>query len=60
MARCPPELATAQKVTNLMRIRKGREWWIRNGDDINLTFDLRPNSPALHHFRAYLRRRDFP
>ena len=60
IARLSPELATARKVSDLMKIRKGREWWIKNGDDINLTFDLRPNSPALRRFRAYLRRKDFP
>jgi hypothetical protein len=56
----PPELAGARRVSDLMATQEGREWWIRNGDDINLTFDLSPNSPALRRFRAYLRRRGFP
>lgn len=56
----PAELAAARRVSELMETREGREWWIRNGDDISLTFDLSPNSPALRRFRAYLRRRGFP
>jgi len=56
----PPELCAARNVSDLMGTREGREWWIRNGDDINLTFDLSPKSPALRRFRTYLRRKGFP
>jgi hypothetical protein len=56
----PDELAAARRVSDLMGTREGRDWWIRNGDDISLTFDLSPNSPARRRFRAYLRRKGFP
>jgi hypothetical protein len=56
----PSELAAARRVSDLMKTQEGREWWIRNGDDINLTFDLSRNSPALRRFRAYLRQKGFP
>jgi hypothetical protein len=56
----PPELTAARRVSELMETREGREWWIRNGDDISLTFDLSPNSPALRRFRTYLRLKGFP
>ena len=58
--RLPPELAAARQVSDLMKTPEGRVWWIRNGDDINLTFDLSPGSPARRRFRAYLRRKSFP
>jgi GNAT superfamily N-acetyltransferase len=56
----PPELAAARKISDLMETREGREWWIRDGSDIDLTFDLSANSPARRRLRAYLRRKGFP
>ena len=56
----PPGLAAAGRVSELMETREGREWWIRNGDDIGLIFDLSPNRRLFGAFRTYLRRKGFP
>ena len=55
--RLPPELASSRKVSNLIETREGRDWWLKNGDDINVMFDARPKTAALRRLRAYLRRK---
>jgi hypothetical protein len=56
----PEELVEARMVSDLVETGEGRDWWLKHGDDINVIFNLRGNSPARRRLRAYLRRKGFP
>lgn len=41
-------------VRDLMQTAEGRDWWKRNGYQIDLTFDLTPGSQSRQDLKAYL------
>jgi GNAT superfamily N-acetyltransferase len=49
----PPELAGAERVSDLMTTEGGRSWWANNGGTVSLAFDLNPNSLSQRIWRAY-------
>jgi 2'-5' RNA ligase len=52
----PAELADAKNVSDLMGTKEGRDWWQKNGDTIDMEFDLRPGSRHLKRWHEYLER----
>jgi hypothetical protein len=60
LRKLPPELVRARRVNDLLQTKQGRQWWFKNGDSISVAFHLRPRSPNLRWFRAYLRRKGLP
>jgi hypothetical protein len=60
LRKLPPVLAAARRVNDLLQTEQGKQWWFKNGDSINVAFDLGPRSASLHWFRAYLRRKGLP
>lgn len=58
--RLPGDLAWASRVRNLISCKEGQAWWWEHGDSVSVVFDLTPGSPALRHFRGYLRRKGLP
>ncbi len=60
IGRLPANLVETRMLSDLMETAEGREWWLKNGDDINVIFDLRTKSPARRRLRAFLSRKGFP
>lgn len=51
----PAGLKDAQKLSDLMRSGKGKQWWKANGKTVTCTFDLDPNSVSGKVWDAYQR-----
>jgi len=60
VAGLPPGLSGARRISELMATQEGRDWWLANGETMLLTFDLRPGSPDLARWHAYLREKTRP
>lgn len=58
--RLPRDLAWASRVSHLISSKEGQAWWWDHGDSVSVVFNLKPGSPALRHFRGYLRRKGLP
>jgi RNA polymerase sigma factor (sigma-70 family) len=43
----------ATKVSHLMATPEGRAWWRENGDTMDMTFDLSPDSPSMKVLAGY-------
>lgn len=50
-----PEHDTAERVSDLMRTERGREWWKQNGGTWSGTFDLSPGSLSRRVLSNYLK-----
>lgn len=50
----PPELASANTLSELYDTPGGKEWWIENGDSVKLSFDLSPRSDSIKKLNSYL------
>jgi SPP1 gp7 family putative phage head morphogenesis protein len=53
-SKLPPELASAQTVSDLMMTPDGREWWRLHGQSLDMSFDLDPSSRSSEHLEIYL------
>lgn len=47
----------AERMSDLMASQAGRDWWKKNGYDLEMEFDLTPGSRSLQIHEAYLRER---
>jgi hypothetical protein len=56
-AALPPGLKGAQRVSDLYRTKEGREWWEKNGQGLEMTFDLSPGSYSLKKMASYFAER---
>jgi hypothetical protein len=52
-----PRFRDAPRVSDLLRMPGGAEWWRENGHSVQLAFDLGPQSRSSQTFDAYLRER---
>lgn len=46
-----------KRVSELMRTKEGRDWWAKNGNSIDLEFDLAPGSYSMKTWEAYQSRK---
>lgn len=56
-SKLPQQFSGFTKVSQLMDTPEGRTWWKKNGDDIDLTFDLAEGSRSMQVLEAYMRDR---
>jgi hypothetical protein len=57
ITKLPPALKSARTVQQLYSTPAGKAWWEKNGNDIDLSFDLKPNSNSRKVLNAYLARK---
>jgi len=50
----PQEWANFRTIQQLMQTQAGRDWWKINGDSLDLTFNLKPNSLSMRLLKQYL------
>lgn len=50
----PPDLSGATSVSDLMKTKSGRDWWVERGSSFNGTFDLHPDSLSSRVLREYV------
>ena len=43
------------RVEEVMATQEGRDWWMENGDAIDVTFTLKKNSYSMKTLEAYLK-----
>jgi hypothetical protein len=60
-SRIQSKFPNVNRLSDLMKTSKGREWWKKNGDTWRGTFDLSPNSESRKRLRNYMaaRRREY-
>ena len=49
----PPSLAGATRMSDLFRTKEGRDWWSKNGQSLDLIFDLTEGSLSRKVLAAY-------
>lgn len=50
----PKRFSTCKTLNEIMRTKDGRDFWKKNGQDIDLTFSLEDNSPNIKFLNNYL------
>ena len=51
----PAKIANAKNISEVMEHKAGRDWWRKNGDSIDVKFDLEHGSPYLRRLNSYLK-----
>ena len=51
----PAKIANAKNISEVMEHKAGRDWWRKNGDSIDVKFDLEHGSPHLRQLNSYLK-----
>lgn len=53
----PKSLAGARTISDLMKSKRGREWWKTNGNSTDMEFDLKPGSLSRKAWDSYRKRK---
>lgn len=51
----PKEFPKAKRVSDLMKTERGRDWWLKNGEQIDMDFDLEDDSISMKVLNRYRR-----
>lgn len=49
----PTEFSQVVRLSDLMKLENGREWWLQNGWPVDVEFDVAPNSASVAMLKAY-------
>lgn len=53
-SKLPTKFKKAKNVSDLMKTKDGRDWWKKNGDEVELSFDLSKDSQSQRVLKSYL------